>query len=173
MGIIQNQVPHLDDIGFPIAIAASSISIISIMGTFGMFFFGWLCDKIQAKFASAIGLGSMALGILILINIDAQSPVWMIWLYAAIFGFGVGSWLPTLSMLISTNFGLAAYGAIFGMISFFQSFGAAIGPLIVGYLYDSMNTYHWAFIMVLSMVVLAIPIILSVRRPYSYPIPKV
>ncbi|GAH32130.1 unnamed protein product, partial [marine sediment metagenome] len=29
-------------------------------------------------------------------------------------GLGSGSWLPTLSMLVSTNFGLAYYGTIFG-----------------------------------------------------------
>ena len=169
MGILQNQVPHLGDIGFPLPIAASVLSIGAGIGTAGMFFFGWLCDKIQAKFAFFIGLFFIAVGISIFINIKAQSPVWMIWLYAAILGFGTGSWLPTLSMLTSTSFGLAAYGAIFGTLSFFQSFGAAIGPLIAGYLYDSMNTYHWAFIIILGMTVLAMPLILSVRRPEFHP----
>ena len=172
MGILQSQVPHLSDIGFPVAIAASVISIGSTMSTAGMFFFGWLCDKIPAKFASVIGLGLMAGGILIFINIDARSPMWMIWLYAIILGFGIGSWLPTMSMLTSTSFGLAAYGAIFGTLSFFQSLGAAIGPLIAGYLYDSMNTYHWAFIVILAMMVLAMPLVLAVRRPSSYPTQK-
>jgi len=169
MGILQNQVPHLGDIGFPRPIAASVLSIGAGMGTAGMFFFGWLCDRIQAKFACVIGLGFLAVGILIFININSHSPVWMIWLYAAILGFGTGSWLPTLSMLTSTSFGLAFYGAIFGALSFFQSFGAATGPLIAGYLYDSMNTYHWAFVIILAMIVLAMPLILAVRRPAPLP----
>jgi len=165
MGVLQNLVPHLRDIGFPIGIVAATISITATMSTAGTFFFGWLCDKIPAKFACVVGICSTVVGILILINIGAGSPVWMIWLYAVIVGFSLGNWMPTMSMLTSTSFGLAYYGTIFGMLSLFQSLGAAMGPLWVGYLYDSMNTYHWAFIIIMGMIVLAIPLVLSVRRP--------
>jgi MFS family permease len=172
VGIFQNQVPHLEDIGFSAGIAASVMSICSIMATCGMFFFGWLCDKIPAKFASVIGLCLIALGIILFMNVEAGSPMWLIWLYAIVFGSGVGSWMPTMSMLTSTTFGLAAYGTIFGVVSIFQHLGAATGPLIAGYLYDTTNTYHLAFIIILVMVVLAIPLVLAVRRPSSYPTPE-
>jgi len=76
-----------------------------------MFFFGWLCDKMPVKFVYITGLFLMVLGVLVLINIEAGSPVWMVWLYAILFGFGAGSWMPTMSMLTSTTFGLASYGA--------------------------------------------------------------
>ena len=165
VGILQSQVPYLSDSGFSAGITAAVVSGVSLMCTLGMFFFGWLCDRISAKFASIIGLCFIALGIFIFINIGEGSPAWMIVLYAVIFGFGVGSWLPTMSMLTSYTFGLAAYGSIFGMLSFFQNLGAATGPLLAGFLYDSMNTYQWAFIIILAMVVLAIPLILMVRRP--------
>lgn len=165
VGIVQNVVPYLSDIGFPVGIVASSVGIVGMTASLSMFFFGWLCDKIAAKYASAIGLGLTALGILICINIGPGSPVELIWLYAVVMGFGVGSWMPTLSMLTSTTFGLGSYGATFGMMSLFQYIGAGTGPLIAGYLYDSMNTYHWAFIIILAMIVLAIPVVLAVRRP--------
>jgi MFS family permease len=165
LGIVQNQIPHFDDIGFPVSIAASAFSITAALSAFGTFFFGWLCDRIPAKFASAIGLGLMALGISIFINVDAGSPTGLIWLYASVLGLGMGNWMPTMSMLTSTTFGLASYGAIFGTMSFFQNFGAATSPLVAGYLYDSMGTYHWAFIIILALIVLAIPLVLAVRRP--------
>jgi MFS family permease len=167
IGIMQNQIPHFGDIGFPIDLAASAFSITSIMVSFGMFFFGWLCDRIPAKFANFIGLFLTASGISIFINIDATSPTGLIWLYAIILGFGMGNWMPTLSMLTSTTFDLASYGTIFGMLSFFQSLGAASGPLFAAYLYDVTGTYHWAFIIILGLVVLAMPLVLAVRRPSS------
>ncbi len=173
MGVLQNQVPHLSDMGFPIGIAATTMSITASMSTAGTFFFGWLCDKISAKFACVVGLCLIALGILIFTNVEAGSPVWTVWLYAIILGFGLGSWMPTMSLLASSSFGLASYGAIFGMLSLFQGFGAAMSPLLIGYLYDFMGTYYWAFIIVLTMVVLAIPLVLAVRRPSPYPTPKV
>jgi len=80
-------------------------------------------------------------------------------------GFGIGSWLPTLSMLSSTNFGLASYGAIFGIMNATQRIGTAIGPIMAGYMYDAMNTYRWAFIIFLALYLIAIPAILVVRRP--------
>lgn len=169
MGMLQNQVPHLCDIGFPIGIAATTMSITASMSTAGTFFFGWLCDKISPKFASVVGLCLIALGILIFTRVEAGSPVWRVWLYAIILGSGLGSWMPTMSLLASSSFGLASYGAIFGMLSLFQGIGAAMSPLLVGYLYDCMDTYHWAFIIILAMVVLAIPFVLAVRRPSFNP----
>jgi MFS family permease len=165
VGIFQNQVPHLEDMGFTVSIIAPAISIGSLVTTSSMFFFGWLCDRMSAKFASVIGLCLIALGIILFMNIEAGSPVWFIWLYIIVLGLGVGSWMPTMSMLTSTTFGVASYGAIFGMMSVFQQLGAATGPLLAGYLYDAMHTYSLAFIIILAMVVLAMPLVLAVRRP--------
>ena len=72
-----------------------------------------------------------------------------------------------MSMLVSTNFGLSAYGAIYGMVTLVQSAGIATGPLMAGYLYDTMNSYHWAFIIFVALYAVAIPAVLLVRRPKS------
>ena len=89
----------------------------------------------------------------------------MLWLYALTFGLGMGSWLPTMAMITSTNFGLASYGVIFGMVNLSNNFGAAIGPLAAGFIYDMMNTYHSAFTIFLVSCGIAIPAMLLVRRP--------
>jgi len=101
---------------------------------------------------------------MILMSINSASPLAMIWLYAIVMGLGIGSWLPTLSMLTSTSFGLAHYGAIFGMITFDQLVGTATGPLMAGFMYDAMNTYRLAFTILAALYVVAIPAILLVHR---------
>ena len=164
-GTILSQVPHLEDIGFPAATAAATLGVVGLGSTIGKIGFGWLCDWIPAKYAFAIGLGLQLVSIIILINVEPAWPPATIWLYAIIFGLSVGSWLPAMSMLISTNFGLASYGAIFGMITLVHSIGGAIGPLMAGYMYDTMNTYDWAFIIFLALCAVAIATILAVRRP--------
>ena len=168
MGVMQNQIPHLEDLGFPAGIVASAMSIVAIMSTVGTLVFGWLCDRIAVKFASVIGISLLAVSIVILINIEASSPAWLIWMYSTILGLGIGSWMPTMSMLASTNFGLVAYGTIFGTLSFFLSIGAAIGPILSGYLYDRTNTYQWAFTIIVILVILAIPLVLAIRQPKFY-----
>ena len=166
-GIMQSQVPHLQDIGFPIPIAAGILGGVGLASAVGKFGFGWLCDQIPAKYAFAISLGLQIGAIIILMSIESESPLAVLWLYAIVMGLGASGWLPTMSMLTSTHFGLASYGAIFGAVAFFQSIGASTSPLMAGYMYDVMNTYYWAFIIFLALYVVALLVILVLRRPKS------
>jgi MFS family permease len=165
VGIIQNQVPYLEDIGFPVALAAGALGSIGLGSLVGKLVFGWLCDRILAKYAWSIGLILTLVSIIILMGLEIASPPIIIWLYVVLMGLSAGAWLPSMSMLISSNFGLANYGTLFGAISLFHLSGSAIGPLMAGYMYDTMGTYHWAFIILLAFCAVAIPTILLVRRP--------
>lgn len=75
--------------------------------------------------------------------------------------------MPTMTMLVSTNYGLVAYGTIFGAVFMAQNIGNAVGPLTAGYMFDAIGDYRLAFTILLSLYVLAIPVILLVRRPKS------
>lgn len=166
-GVTQSQVPFLEDIGFPVAMAATTLAVVGIWSAIGKFSFGWFCDHIAAKYARAIGISFVLVGAIILTNMKANSPAALIWLYTILQGFGIGSWMSTMSMLTSTTFGLASYGVIFGAIIVLQSTGNAIGPLFAGLMYDITDSYHWAFIVFIILLALAIPTILAVRRPKS------
>lgn len=103
----------------------------------------------------------------LLIIVKPTSPVYLIWMYGIVMGFGGGSWLPILSMLVSTNFGLASYGAIFGAASLLFNLGVSTGPLFAGWVYDSANSYYWAFVIFMILYFCTIPAILLVRRPVA------
>jgi len=165
MGLVQAPVPHLQDIGFPIQTAASALSAVGIGSALGKIVFGWLCDKMQPRHAWAIGQAMMAGSVLMLLGIGADSSIALIWGYALLAGFGMGSWLPTLSMLASTNFGLAFYGAIFGALNLAQSIGTATGPFFAGLVYDATGAYRWAFVTFGVMFLFGIPLILLVKKP--------
>lgn len=165
--ILQNQVPFLEDIGFPVSTAATALGTVALGVAISRLLFGWLCDIMQEKYIWCICLGFHLVAIATLMRVGPASPVALIWLYAITMGLGGGGWLPSLSLLTSSTFGLASYGAIFGMLSFIQSIGIAAGPLIAGYIYDVMDTYHWAFVLSLALCAVAIPAILAVRRPKS------
>ena len=169
VGVVQSQVPHLEDIGFPAATAVLILSVIGIASAIGKFAFGWFCDWLSAKYVCAIGLGLQATGILILLNISASTSPVLLWLYAVLFGFSLGSWLPTMSILTSTSFGLRSYGTIFGILSFFQCVGVASGPLIAGRIFDITGSYHTAFIAFLLLYAVSIPAVLLVRQTKRIP----
>ncbi|MBM3210698.1 MFS transporter [Candidatus Poribacteria bacterium] len=165
LGIFQNQVPHLQDIGFSLSAASIALTVIGLGSAIGKFVFGWLCDRIQAKYACAISFVLLEVATIILMCVRSTSPIAILWLYATLQGLGNGGWLPTMSMLININFGLTSYGTIFGVIILFHSIGCAIGPFLAGYMYDTMNTYYWTFVMFLASYAVAIPLVLAIRRP--------
>lgn len=168
MGVMQNQIPHLEDLGFVAGIVASAMSIVAVMSTIGTLVFGWLCDKIKVKTAAIIAVTLLTVSIILLININIDSPAWLIWTYATILGLGIGGWMPIMSLLASANFGLLSYGTIYGALSAFQSIGAGTAPILSGYLFDRTGTYEWAFIITAIVIALGIPTILAIRRPKSY-----
>ena len=113
------------------------------------------------KYACALGCIIQLTGILIL-RIIPPGGYAILWLYAAVIGFGMGSWLPTMSMLTSSLFGLASYGTVFGMISLTQSIGGSIGPAVVARIYDSSHSYYQAFIVLACLYAVSLPAILAV-----------
>ncbi|MFC1983685.1 MFS transporter [Chloroflexota bacterium] len=167
LGIVQNQVPYLEDIGFPVVMAATALGTIGLGSLIGKFIFGWLCDHIPPKYACAMGCGLMLVGASIIMNVGPSSSHATIWIYAIVMGLGIGSWLPTSSLLTSTNFGLGSYGAIWGLINGFHGIIAAMGPMTMGYIYDTTGSYDQAFIIALVLLAISIVTILLVRRPKS------
>jgi MFS family permease len=167
VGTLQTVVPFLGDKGYPLAIAAAAIGVIGVGSGVGKVFFGWLSDRVQPRFVFVIGLCLQLGGVLMLLNVHAGSPLPVIWTAALVLGLGNGSWLPTMSLLVSTRFGLASYGAVFGAITLLQSTGLAIGPLFAGMMYDATGTYYVALVVFAGLYAISIPSILFVRRPKS------
>ncbi|MFC2045192.1 MFS transporter [Chloroflexota bacterium] len=165
LGVLQNQAAHLEDISFSPAIAGTTAGLIGLGSTFGKFFFGWLCDRMPVKYVWAIANCFQVAGIVILLTIEPTSPQSLLWTYAILFGFGIGGWLPTMSILTSDNFGIVHYGLIFGTINLIHSFGSATGPLFAGNIFDSTGSYQFAFNVFLILYIVTIATALVVRRP--------
>lgn len=165
VGVLQNEVPYLQGVGFSAAAAASIHGLIGLFSTIGKFLFGWLCDKIKASFACAIGTALQIIGTLLLMKIDSNSSPVLIAFYVLLVGLGVGNWLPTMSMLVSTNFGLLAYGAIFGSVAFSQSLGGAAAPFFSGYIYDILGSYQPILIVLAISYGISLISVLFVVKP--------
>jgi MFS family permease len=165
MGIIQNQVVHLTDIGFSAVIAAGVVGIIGITNSAGKFSFGLACDRIRPKYARVIVVSLMVIGILMFMNLKSTSPMLMVWLYTFIMGFGLGGWMPTMSLLVSSSFGMVAFGTIFGIVTMFNMLGSSIGPLFAGYIFDVRGSYYVAFVTFLILYILTLAATLLIRQP--------
>jgi len=71
--------------------------------------------------------------------------VWMLYLFAAIFGLGFGGGASSESPLVARLFGLSSHGLILGIVGLGFTSGAAVGPFLAGYIFDVNGSYQVAF----------------------------
>jgi sugar phosphate permease len=165
MSVMVHQVPYAQDQNIDRIAAASSVGVIGMASVLGRFFFGWLSDRIRdAKYAAAIGLFFMAAGIIVLLKADT---VTLLFGSALLFGFGYGSMAPMIPYLVADRFGRHILGTAYGMLTFFMTVGGSIGPIITGYAYDVSGSYTSAWLLNLTLLLMATFLILALkpRRP--------
>jgi MFS family permease len=72
--------------------------------------------------------------------------IWGAYLFAAVLGIGYGGCTAQMSPLIAKLFGLTSHGVIFGVATAGFTIGAAIGPFVSGYIFDTTGEYNIAFL---------------------------
>jgi len=82
--------------------------------------------------------------------------LWMLYLFAAIFGFGLWASGGLIPPMTAELFGLKAHGTIYGSIFISGATGGAFGPVVVGYLFDLTGNYRLAFVVCFVITILAL-----------------
>ena len=136
-------VPYITDTGISSTSAATILAIIggtSIIGQLGL---GSAADRLGNKLCFFIGLIllSIMIGGLLL-----TGTLWILYLFAIIFGIGIGGNMTQESPMVAWLFGLASHGSIFGILAVGFTFGGSLGPFITGYLFDTTGSYNLAFL---------------------------
>lgn len=124
---------------------------------------GIVGDRIGNRNIMIIVFILISLGFLWLIF---AGELWMLYIFAAIFGLSYGGFATVQSPLVADCFGLKAHGVLFGVISFATSCGGAVGSLVAGRMFDINGSYQWTFILcaILGVASLILSISLKVNR---------
>ena len=143
--------------------AAGALGVVGLTSSCGKFFFGWLCDRIRdAKYAASLGFFIMSVGMFCLLKAET---VWLLYLYALIYGFGYGSLAPVMPYIISDRFGRHILGSAFGALVFFVAgIGGSIGPTLGGLIFDQTGSYAnaWTFN---TAVLLLVSLLILLLKP--------
>ena len=150
--IITHIYPHAVDLGISEAIAANILATIGGASIAGRFIMGSAGDRIGNKLAMTIDLIILAVTLLWLL---VAREVWMLYTFAAIYGFAHGGLFPLISPMVAELFGLSSHGVIFGTVTFASTVGGAIGPVLVGYIFDITGSYQLGFITIAAASIVA------------------
>jgi len=154
-------VPHAIDLGISAIGAANilaSMNGISILGNFGLGSFG---DRIGSRWIFIIGLIMVSAALFWLVP---AREVWMLYLFALVFGIALGGMAASESPLVAGLFGLSSHGLIFAVIGLGFTSGAAIGPFVTGYIFDSTGSYQVAFLVCAALAVVGL-MLAAILRP--------
>jgi sugar phosphate permease len=149
---IAHQVYFFQDVGYSPISAASVYSVFGVAFVAGTFVSA-LSDRLGRERMYLPGCVSALIGVGLLFAIrDANSP-WMAYVFATLFGAGMGLMPPVLFAAIADLFHGPSYGAIQGMVVLGMSVGGALSPWLAGHMHDIYGTYDTTLFLLLGALV--------------------
>jgi sugar phosphate permease len=141
------------------ALIALGIPFGSLVGRVG---FGWLADYLNRRWLLVAAWTLQGLGVLIFAAV--HSP-WQAVVFLVVFAPGFGGAISVLPTLQAEYFGLRAFGTIQGLMWGMSTLAAFLGPIFAGAVYDMMDTYRPAFLIMGLAALAAAPAVLMTRKP--------
>jgi MFS family permease len=153
---------HAIGLGIRATHAAMTLSLIGGACIVGMNVMGNIADRFGNKMALGVSYSLMGLSLVWLIPSHSE---WSFSLFSIAFGFAYGGIQVLFSPLVAELFGTRSHGVILGTGALVGSIGAAIGPVVAGYIFDALGSYAIAFIIcaVLAFTGLASTLLLQNR----------
>ena len=157
-------VPYAMDMGIPANKAATLLSLMGGIGLAGRVPWGLILDRLGRKWAAIVCALLQAAAMLLLIW---TQELWMLYMFAAIYGFSYMSNGFIIATLVGQTFGLGELGGILGMLGVGFGIGAGIGPVLGGIIFDIDNNYFWAFLIGSVAMLVSALLIALVRQETS------
>jgi MFS family permease len=137
-------VPDAINAGMSSTSAAHILALTGALMLTGRIVLGMTADRTGNKPIFIFCLILSTCGLLLIFFMQAP---WVFFVLATMVGLAQGGVGSSQSPLIASLFGLRSHGLIFGFLGIGSTFGAAVGPLLTGYLFDLTGSYQWALLM--------------------------
>ncbi len=168
MTVYAHSVAHFIDQGFPLEQAIMSVGLISLANIAGMLGAGYLADKYEPRYTFIGGMVLMIAAMIIAMHCKSTMSMYV---FAVLSGLGIGCGMVIQANVCSNLWGPDHYASIMGTVSVLQTILAAIGPVLVGVIYDTQGSYYVGWI-VTAAVCLASCICLTCIRPKELSVPE-
>lgn len=160
--ILVHIVTYAQGNGIPAAPAAVTLSIIGGISIGGRLVMGRVGDRVGNRRALLI---IFTLLIIAVTWLQIGHSLWMIYLFAVIYGFAHGGFFAVMSPVVAEMFGVKHQGVNFGMMLLIAMMGSAAGPLLTGRIFDVTGGYQVAFVVLSVLSVLGIVLAATMLKP--------
>ena len=131
--------------------AANVMSMVLGASIIGRLLMGWLADRFAKKYVMILIYSLVTISIILLHY--ASSPG-IIYVFAIIFGIGLGGDYMIIPLMAAELFGVKVMGRVMGLVLTVDGLGEAFGPILAGGLRDKTGSYAVGFtaLIILSIV---------------------
>ena len=139
------------DQSFSEADAANIISLVLAFSIIGRLFMGWLADHLSKKYVMLLIYLLVAAAIPLLFFASTPGAIYV---FAAVFGLGLGGEYLIIPLMAAELFGVKVLGRLMGVILTADGVAEAVCPMLIGYLRDRTGSYNVGFITLICIALL-------------------
>jgi len=158
--VVVHIVHHAIELNISPISAANILAVRGALSIFGSYVLGALADKIGNKQIFIIGFVIMSAA---LFWLPFAKEEWMLYLFIIVLGFVCGGMAASESPLTAWLFGLDSHGLIYGVVHVGFTVGAAMGPIVAGYIFDLTGSYKIAFLICATIGVVGLMLTATLR----------
>jgi sugar phosphate permease len=139
------------DRGYSQAEAAGIISLVLTISILGRLLMGWLADRVPRKLVMVLIYMLVAAAIPLLLVRTAAPGAATMYLFAGIFGLGLGGEYLIIPLMAAELFGIGVLGRVMGIVLTADGVAEATAPMLVGYLRDRTGSYNTGFLLLVGI----------------------
>jgi MFS family permease len=158
--VVVHIIPLGRDLGLAPAYAAGVLSTIGGVSIIGRIVMGAANDRIGGRRALIICLIVLFCSF---VWLHFATEAWMLFLFAAIYGFAHGGFFTVVSPMVAELFGTGSHGVLFGIILFSGTLGGAFGPLMAGRVFDVTGSYRLVFFALCGLTLIGFVLMMLLR----------
>jgi MFS family permease len=144
--VVPHSVAYLIECGFNPLVAASAFGLSGMLSAIGIIGVGWLSDRLGRRQTATLTYISTITGIVSLSLVSVWPSLLLVYAFVLFFGIVQGARGPIIVAMVASLFP-GGVGVVYGMLSVAQGFGAGLGSLASGLLYQLTGSYIASFVM--------------------------
>ncbi|MEO6003863.1 MAG: MFS transporter [Opitutus sp.] len=142
-GPIFHMMSYAQFCGLSTMTAVSVYSVEGLAGLGGRLLLGVAADRLGVKPVLIAGLLVQALAIGTYAAVRRSGEFYLL---AIVFGTAYGGVMPLYAVLAREYFGQRIMGTVFGAATMLSCIGMALGPVLGGWIFDTLQSYRWLYL---------------------------